>query len=479
MLYLRVYNAIVNDIYSGKLKKGDRAPSIQAIQSDYAVSCNTARTVLQMLHDNGFIDKAPRRPSVVTFDWSVAESHCQINQMIAERKEMILDACRARSLLFPSLIATSVVQSDVGDWEEFDTICEQVGASEGAQAVENAQKLIRRMLVKLKNPLASTLLDITDLSPIIPIMLYEREKRQMQRLGHCIYEQYAATCALIRNRQYTHLKQQIYNMYKITGILLANIMDELYDPTLGPTACAQPDLRRDEHLYITVAMEILEKVGTGFYKKGEFFPGESSLAQIYGVSLYTVKRALHYLNELGAAKTYNGKGTMNLLSNPIHMPPDEIAEKIGPYLPGYFSALEILSTIVRDLGEYAAVCTSLPKIMRRDGASITKKLHHHHAFIPLNLLDLLAKCIDCGLLGNFYLCLKRNMIWGIYLITEETRGYFAPLSRMCEYAVHCADTPSLFANALEMISEQLYLSSRQACKHLKLPLPDAPHPRSV
>jgi DNA-binding GntR family transcriptional regulator len=60
--------------------------------------------------------------------------------------------------------------------------------------------------------------------------------------------------------------------------------------------------------YITIAMDIAERVLKGDYKEGQKISGRSTLSGLYNVSPETVRRGLTLLQEAGVVKVLPGAG---------------------------------------------------------------------------------------------------------------------------------------------------------------------------
>lgn len=463
MLYLRVYNSIVNLIYSGKLRKGDRVPSIAAISEEYEVSVNTARTVVNMLYENGLIDKAPRRPSTVAFDLSGPEHHEQMARMIAERKSVILDAYRARSLIMPSLAAANAALCDETDWNRMEELCSRLRGS-GLECMETAQRLSAELVSRLYNPLAASFVEMTDMSLTVPFLLLEKERARLDWFCRLVDGGYSMTCELMRERRMDRLRQQVFCMYKLEGLSLANMLQDLEREKETSAGIRRLNLSQSEHLYISVAFDLFEKIVGGEYRRGEFLPAAAVLSELYEVSLSTVKKACRYLCEMGLVQIMNGRGIRVTFSLPADRSREFIREKILPNIAGYFQAIQVLYLIVGNLCEYAVVCAHLGE--RAAG------MERSFAFMPLTILDLAAASIDCGFLDNFYMILKRNIIWGIYLIGEKSGTRFNALSRMGADALESLDSPAVFARKMEGICARLFGYSQTACEQLGLPYPE-------
>ena len=62
--------------------------------------------------------------------------------------------------------------------------------------------------------------------------------------------------------------------------------------------------------YITIAMDLAERIVNGDYGEGQKISGRSTLAGLYNVSPETVRRALSLLQEAGVVMVVPGKGVL-------------------------------------------------------------------------------------------------------------------------------------------------------------------------
>lgn len=70
-----------------------------------------------------------------------------------------------------------------------------------------------------------------------------------------------------------------------------------------------PEANGPGYLYVALADHIEARVTAGELPRGGRLPGERELADEYGVSLGTARRAMSELRERGVVTTLPGKGT--------------------------------------------------------------------------------------------------------------------------------------------------------------------------
>jgi GntR family transcriptional regulator len=68
------------------------------------------------------------------------------------------------------------------------------------------------------------------------------------------------------------------------------------------------DPNRPVYVYVQVADHIAAQIGTGRLAPGAMLPSERRLAELYGVSYLTVRRAVRELRERGLVVTLPGRG---------------------------------------------------------------------------------------------------------------------------------------------------------------------------
>ena len=101
-LFTYVYRDLEEQILSGRLKYGDKLPSLRGLSERYHVGVRTAKDVLCALREKGYIRTEERKAAVVVHrqtELSAAASS------VLERRTTILEVYRTVELLEPPLLA--------------------------------------------------------------------------------------------------------------------------------------------------------------------------------------------------------------------------------------------------------------------------------------------------------------------------------------------------------------------------------------
>ena len=79
-LYEQIYKNILTNIETGQLKPGDRVPSEKELSTQYNVSRITSKRALQILDQQGLIDRARGKGSFVSQNVAVSSDTIEGNR---------------------------------------------------------------------------------------------------------------------------------------------------------------------------------------------------------------------------------------------------------------------------------------------------------------------------------------------------------------------------------------------------------------
>jgi GntR family transcriptional regulator len=98
---------------------------------------------------------------------------------------------------------------------------------------------------------------------------------------------------------YSHLSHFGQRVIDVEEVHMVTLVSQLGSATTMPPA----------HMsYLAIADDIRARVTTGEYRPGERLPSYAQLADLYSVSLATVRRAVRLLRQQGVVEGYPGKG---------------------------------------------------------------------------------------------------------------------------------------------------------------------------
>lgn len=313
-----VYEDLKRRIVSGQLQPGSKLPSSRNLCKEYNVGIATITRVLDTLKSERLIDIQMRQaPVVLTQSLKSPEGFT-----IFEQRDSILQVYETYGRLMPYLLVFAAHNRPV------DTMPHYRQAQKAAQqgiTPESWKALIaltRDILSSSHNPLLCDLhtafelqgsfsyfLEICSLSLNI---IHQKPSFEPQAIIELLSESNPV-------EQYYHLQALYQDMYDIileTFTRMSN-SNTLFPPQV-PAAFEWNPLRGKDYYYTRIVHDLTQKIGNGIYAAGSYLPYEAQLAKQYGVSAYTVRKALDLMERRGYTKTRNGKGTIVLTPDQLN-----------------------------------------------------------------------------------------------------------------------------------------------------------------
>lgn len=189
-------------------------------------------------------------------------------------------------------------------------------------------------------------------------------------------------------------------------------------------------LRGQDHYYLGITQDIENKIGTGIYPAGSFLPHEAALAEMYGVSVSTIRSALALLGQRGFSQTLNVKGTLVLT------PDDSKASNAlqnGPTKQSalrYLYALQLMVLLVKPVALQAA-----SHITAADIAAISSQFKGHDRIYITDIMQHLLERLDLEPLRVIFSQVCKLTQWGYYISFYKNKNP----------AVHILNRKSLMA----------------------------------
>lgn len=431
-----VYEYSRKQIMSGQWAYGKPFLSAAMLCQYYSISMRTAKAVLQRLKEDGLIRAEERKRSVVIYQLPLLDDGLMEIGLVLRQKNTTLAVCRTIESIMPELLAFYVPFCNALALEHYEVALEWKNKKQLQGRWRTASHLFHDVLCATGNLLASTMYASLETHAQLPY-LYDY---QAAFTGFSLYDDNNDVSAIITQYQKQN-RQAIHNgFYKSFHTAMLSIRRSF--KMLSDT---YPDFPVDseihytwnaEHvrlpLYMRVARDIINKIGTGYYPCGSFLPPERELAKQYGMSVYTIREALRRLNDLGFGLTYKSKGTQ------VGFPSAEISyrtinnKEYQRDIMLYLSALQLMALLIRP-----AALLVFDQIGKKDRLEIQERF----ATAGCPPLDVLFQCIidrlDLQPFKTILLELHELLNWGYYFsLFQGSDRSLSPLHRISMNAFH-------------------------------------------
>lgn len=319
----------------GYYKCGDSLPPIDTICREFGVGYETAKAALRRLRDEGYIDLGRGRITRVLFHQSEQELQNFIMEHFSTRWDAFIDLYSSAGLLFAPLITEGFRRMSAQELDALSLVAQRAGE-------DDLLYFYCSVLQKLENSLAMNFFWETFLFQAFPLARLEnrftqyhvkdnRERmltlisKAREQRWDCLHDALIAYRQTDISRITMYLQQQIKPLPKEEQI---PFVWRIY--------------RDRPQICYNLAARILHDVYIGDYCDISFLPSYAEMAQQYGVSVNTVRRAVGMLNSIGAAKSINGKGTLVYSLGKRCNPPDFSDPMIGRNLSFFIQSYELV-----------------------------------------------------------------------------------------------------------------------------------------
>ncbi|MCH1981736.1 GntR family transcriptional regulator [Ruminococcus sp. OA3] len=318
-LFHYLYQNLSYQITTGYLPHGAALPSINQLCQIYHVGIRTVKDVLAALKSEGLICSQERKPTVVIYRPPDGDSALSPTRNILEQKDSILDVYETITLLMPRLFSFSALScGDEVLSPHFHSLT-RCKPECSAQRWHICSSLLHDMLDSTGNLLFRDIFTSLELHARVPFFLNSKEAMSVI----ADYTDGARTQWVmdsLKEKDPGEIQARFSSIYCGMQNAIARYLN-----TLSQTPDIKPSQKNNcffwnaetgrDHYYMQITRDLIDKIGIGLYKDGEFLPPQAELALQYNVSVSTIRKAMSTLNELGFAETFNAKGTQVTLFN--------------------------------------------------------------------------------------------------------------------------------------------------------------------
>lgn len=323
LTYVGIYKLLRLHILSGDYQKGEKLPSRAVLAERYQTSGKTIRRVIQLLCDEGLIERqekaAPRviydplldaeRLQYADTDWLAAHAH---------QKDIrkVIDYMDSSALIGAAVIKRALVYCQGNDrlLEQLEAILADMSLEDEAAGPFWRSSLLywRCIVAQLKNSFIINMLERLGFFCIAPrpttaasrAAYWDKLKDITKRLR-------CGQPALISEKNYDFSNRFLKGQDFMGNPVLYTIKPSFFDePEEIKVYLAQKE-RYTKRIYL----DLIDHICAHSYQVGDYLPNHESLCCTYGVSHRTTTQAVKVLQELGIVESLRGRGIQLKISS--------------------------------------------------------------------------------------------------------------------------------------------------------------------
>lgn len=315
---------------------GDTLPSIDTLCREFSVSSQTVKMALKRLRREGYIDMGNGRSTKVIFQQDQETSNQCIMRYFSGRIHCFRDLYQSVSLIIEPLLLEGFCRIDGKDLASLTRLAD-------AACLEDVLHLFCFILQKTDNPLAMNLYWETMI--YWGLLFLKNDYNNGFTDTDMIRRELKRCILLAENKEWDLLAPQ-FQAFRQGSI--ETIVDHLIRQF--------PSLEGGEHVPFvwriyrvrpqvcySLAAHLLHEIYVGSYRDTVYLPSYEKMAETYNVSVSTMRRTIRVLNQLGAVRSINGKGTMVFGIGSSCDSPDFTEPAIRRNLAYFFQSFELLA----------------------------------------------------------------------------------------------------------------------------------------
>lgn len=330
-----IYEYFLMRIKSQYYQHGDVLPPIDVLYKEFSVSPQTVREALRRLRSEGYISMHNGQNTRVIFQQNEQELADFILSFYSERWGGFTDLYRAAELVLVPLLVEGLRRMDEEDLAYVTRLAAQ-GDPDALFCFYGYT------LQKTANSVALNLFWEVALYQGFPFT--QNGDHSGHRYMEHIRDRLEALVSHVRAQDWSAVQVALteYQRSDVRSVILA------LEPCLRLVAQERQipflwRLYRDRPQYCyDLGSHILHHIYFGEYSQTPFLPSYEKMAEKYGVSVSTMRRTISLLNQIGATRSINGKGTRAYRLRERSNVPDYESPIIRRILSYYLQSLEMV-----------------------------------------------------------------------------------------------------------------------------------------
>ena len=297
-----VYDYFFMRIQFGYYQCGDYLPSIETLCQELDVSAQTVKTALQRLRAEGCIDMHNGRSTKVIFKQDPGRAQEYIYRYFSLRVRDSQDLYQSSGMILMPLLVEGFRQAGPEDLAYLARLAD-------GTTYDDVLHFFCFVLQRIDNPLAMNLYWEASLYCGL-LFLKPNEADSLNDLD--VLHQFMKRCLrLAKAGDWDRLAECLWDFRRISVGKAVDQITQVISP--APDKEQIPFVwriyRERPQVCYSLASHLLHEIYVGAYSQASFFPSYEKMSRRYGVSVSTIRRTVKVLNELGAARSINGKGT--------------------------------------------------------------------------------------------------------------------------------------------------------------------------
>ena len=327
-LNMLVYEYFESRILFGFYDYGEKLSSASKIAESFHLSISTVRQAFSQLEKQGYVKLEERKVARVAYQPAPGECRERAYRYFAERRTGIAEFNQSGRLLLQPL------------WKEGLRRCSDEKLQEFlAEAQKNPSSVAIRFFIYSLNMLDNQLV-LNLFWEIIRYVRFPYLRKETEPLP-------SELMSLSRKDILTFIGRNLFRNYELESKKVFAFLDEAQPGSamvkVEPVSFEWSIYRHRPQLRYTLASQIIREAMNGRFPEGTYLPSIPKMAEIYGVSVTTIRRTLDILAGLGVTRSYHGRGTL------VCMEDGEIDLSLSGVREGYRlyqESLQILSITI-------------------------------------------------------------------------------------------------------------------------------------
>jgi len=297
-----VYEFFLARIQFRYYQYGDYLPSIETLCRELSVSAQTVKIALKRLRAEGYIDMHNGRSTKIIFRQDPTQAEQERLRYFSRRVRGFQDLYQCATFIYIPLLTEGFRRAGQRD------LAYLAGLARGS-GTEDVLHFFCYILQLIDNPLAMNL--YWETSIYWGLLFLRREKGTVLCDVDLMHDDMKRCLSLAEAKEWTRLYEQLIIFQKNSVGKALDALEEAIPP--APDEEQVPfvwRIYRDRpQVCYSLAACLLHDIYLGSYQETSFLPSYEKMAELYDVSVSTVRRTVKVLNQLGAARSINGTGT--------------------------------------------------------------------------------------------------------------------------------------------------------------------------